>query len=232
MRVGVIIPYRKGCPWRDRALPVVKGWWETICPDWPVTLVDDGGTPFSRGSSLNLGIKYAGLDTIIAADGDILAGRRWAREAVELAQDGGLVQPFSRLDWHSATTTDLLLTAPHLAFEPRGPKPLYSWPADGATPLLGGINVLTRETWETAGGWLPAFRGWGHEDIAFACQVETMTGHPVRYVDGVVAHLFHPPRHGTAYDRDGENVQRSAQVLAARGDTAAMAEVIRCGSTI
>ncbi len=224
MRAGVIIPYRKGCPWRDRSLPVVQRWWETICPDWPVSVADDGGTPFSRGGSLNLGVEYSGVDVIVAADSDLLIGHTQIRRAVELAAEtAGLVQPFDRLDRYSENATRRLWEAPWRAFDGTF-TPMTSW-GRNVVPLVGGINVLSRETWELAGGWLPGFRGWGHEDVAFEAQCSTLAG-PTRHVAGTVAHLAHPI---AARDRDQANNDLAVRVMAATGDPEAMRKVIADG---
>lgn len=222
MHVEVLIPYRAGCEWRERSLDTVAGWWETICPDWPVRVVDDEGDPFSRGCSLNAGVEASDADVFVCADGDLLIGRSHVREAVELAQTPGLVQPFRRLDWYAEAATRRLWSAPWEAYDGTA-QPIYSWGTDDV-PLVGGINVLSRQTWEQAGGWLPGFRGWGHEDVAFEAQCSTLAG-PTRRTGGVAAHLFHQPRTGGYRDAEGDNNDLAVKVMAAAGDPVAMREV-------
>lgn len=229
MRVTVVFPYRPTCPHREAAYETVRAWWAVACPEFDQLVADDGGDPFSRGGSLNQGVAETGSDVIVAADADILIGRAQILAAVELAAAApGLVQPFTRLHWYDAARTRALLTAPHRAFAPGGPSPTYRWNVSPTTPLLGGLNVLSRETWERAGRWLAAFRGWGHEDIAFAAQCRTLVA-PHRKVEGTVHHLFHPKPVATPYASEttiARNTAAMEAVAAADGDPEAMRTLV------
>ncbi len=227
MRVLIAVPYRSGgCDWRTRSKATVTAWWRTALPEFPLVEVDDGGDPFSRGGSLNQAMETHQPDVLVAADADMLIGRQQILDAVQAASEApGMVQPFDRLDWYGPVETCRLHQDPHL-FWPRSLPATYSWPVDDQTPLLGGVNVLSRETWEAAGGWLPAFRGWGHEDVAMAVQCRTLAG-PHRRLHGHTAHLYHPVRQGKGYDRGEANAPFSAQVLAAAGDPEAMRQVVQ-----
>lgn len=229
MRVVVIFPFRPGCEHREAAKETVSQWWETAVPEWEQVTVDDGGEVFSRGGSLNEGVRLARPDVIIAADADLLIGRAQILEAVEAANASpGLVQPFASLHWYDERATHALLSEPWKAFYQRSPRPLYRWEVNDATPLVGGLNVLSFETWKAVGGWPDKFRGWGHEDLAFAAACRTLVA-PHRKISGTVHHLFHPrPIHTPYADADtiAANEAEVVRWLAADGDPAAMRELV------
>ena len=98
-----------------------------------------------------------------------------------------------------------------------------------ATPLLGTVNVLSRETWDAAGGWLPGFRGWGHEDLAFAAQCRTLVS-PERRVPGPLHHLYHPKAPTEPYaapETIAANAAIATDIYAADGNPTRMRELIR-----
>lgn len=191
LKVAVIIPYRAVDDDRAAACDVVVRWWRTITRgQWQIVTVDAGGDVFSRGLSINDGASQVDADVIVAADADLLVGRDQMLEAVRLAVESpGLVQPFDRLLWFDERRTKELLAAPYLPWSKRPPSPTFDWQPNANTPLLGGINVFSRATFDASGGFLP-FRGWGSEDIAFERQCSVLAG-PTRRVPGIVAHLHH-----------------------------------------
>lgn len=237
-RVAVVLPFRAGCPHRDAARSTVVRWWETITRgEWEIIEADDAGEPFSRGGSINTGIARTDADIIVAADADLLIGRQQIIDAVQLAASApGLVQPFSELHWYDETATKMLLTAPHVPWTGHCPRPTYRWDADmPGTPLRGGLNVFSRQTWERAGGFLPTFAGWGHEDLAFWAQCSTLVA-PPRRITGPAHHCYHPKPIGTPY-ASAETIDANAaawrQIQAADGDPAAMrAAVIAAGGRL
>ena len=230
MKVAVVFPFRAGCPHRETAYRAASTWWATAVPEWEQITADDEGDVFSRGGSLNVGISESDADVIVAADADLLISRTQILEAVELAGSApGLVQPFTRLHWYAEAATAVLLEHPHAAFYPPTPPATYRWDVDESTPLLGGMNVLSRESWERAGGWPTSFRGWGHEDLVFAAQCRTLVA-PHRKVAGTVHHLYHPKPVTTDYaspETITRNTAEAERWLAADGDPAAMRELVR-----
>lgn len=172
MSTQVVIPFRGGCPYRELAKDLVVDTWS----GFHVTVVDDGFEPFSRGASLNQAIEQSDADVIVATDADVVADFAALETAIRLARESpGLVQPFDQLKYLDETWSHVEWT-----FSP-----------SEATTLLGGVNVFSRETWELSGGFLPAFRGWGCEDVAFARQCAVLAG-PLRRIVASVTHLWHP----------------------------------------
>jgi len=179
---------------------------------------------FSRGAALNAGIRGCDADVIVAHDGDMLPPPDSLTEAIAAAADAdGMVQPFDRLHYATQAATRSLWAADVV---PAKVDTEFEFSPSSTVPLLGGVNVLSRSTWERAGGWLDRFAGWGCEDMAFAAQCSTLVA-PVRRVAGGMVHLWHP--------KTGDYVSKSTlaanrahmrRVLAADGDPEAMQAMI------
>jgi hypothetical protein len=174
--VLIAVPFRDaGCRHRARAWDIVSAHLRRVLPGVELRVVDDGGHPFARGASLNL--AFEGLDpdeVVVACDADLIIDGDQLLDAAEMAAAApGMVVPFDRMEYVTRT----------------GGR--QAWPLSPTMPMLGGCNVLTRRTWELAGGWLPGFRGWGCEDIAMATQCNALAG-LTRRVPGVATHLWHP----------------------------------------
>lgn len=162
-------------------------------------------------------------DVVVAADADTLIPHDNLRTAAEWAfESPGLVQPFDEWVWCSKSETAQILTQSGFP-RPRGVTRLML--RDGH-PLVGTCNVLSRETWELAGGWLPGFRGWGCEDIAFYHQTVTLAG-PLRRLSGPAVHLYHP-KTGRYVDEDvvASNSRLMHEVHAVAGDPEGMSALI------
>lgn len=191
MSVAVIVPHRPVDEHRAAAFETVRGWWALACPEFQVVPVDDGGEPFSRAGSVNLGAEGCDADVLVIADNDVLISRRQILDAVALAVSGlGLVQPFDELRWFDPAATRVLLEQPWRAFDQSAPAPELVFTPCENTPLLGGMNVVSRRTWDAVGGFDRRFRGWGGEDIAFARVCAEVA--PIRRVQGPLMHLWHP----------------------------------------
>lgn len=186
----IAVPFRDaGCKWRRRAWERTH---EHLAELGEVRVFDDGGALFSRAGSLNLAFTLTDADVVVACDADLIVPLDALSEAVGLAATPGMVIPFDRinyLDQHDGVCWRF--------------KPCEN------TPLLGGCNVLSRETWLRAGGWDNRFRGWGSEDVAFAQACAEVA--PIRRLNAKAVHLYHPkPRsaYTAAEKANGELLRR------------------------
>lgn len=212
MSVAVIIPHRPVDEHRAAAYEAVTAWWALACPEFRVIPVDDGGEPFSRAGSVNQGAEGCDADVLVIADNDVLIARRQILDAVALAVSApGLVQPFDELRWFDPHATRVLLEQPWRAFDPSSPAPEHTFLPGENTPLLGGINVVSRRTWDAVGGLDRRFRGWGGEDIAFDAACAEIA--PTRRVPGPLMHLYHPKTGDYVSER---TLARNAALLGGR----------------
>lgn len=223
MTVLVAVPYRDGgCDYRRRAWPRVEAHLREALPGARVVVVDDGGDPFSRGASLNLAFTESDAEIVVACDADLLVGVDQLREAVHLAKTPGMVLPFSTLVYCYENESTAIINGEVDYRDADGRR----WDASPTIPCLGGCNVLSRQTWQQAGGWLPVFRGWGCEDLSWSAQCGTLVG-PNRRLQGDAVHLYHP-KTGVYVDEDGINAngELMRRVLACEGDPDAMRTVV------
>jgi hypothetical protein len=188
MRLSVVIPFRPRDPIRDRNRVYVEDWLDRALGEPDTVLADDPGRDFNRGRALDAGVPAATGDLLVLADADLIvpAHNLWA--GVEAVENGAaMVVPFTRREELTAEATAKVLAgaAPEGLW---GPEHLEYVMENRGT---GGINILTRATFEAVGGFDPRFAGWGYEDSAFADAVETLVGR-VEWLTGTAVHLWHP----------------------------------------
>lgn len=198
----LIVPWRDtGCPFRREALDYCSSWWSGFGWEW--VLADAGGDLFSRADSINAAVAEHDPDVIVACDADLLVPG--LETAVAMAAEPGMVVPFNEGRYLSATGAKLVYegASPWLV------EPRWRFFPSAATPLVGGCNVLSRDTFVEVGGWPTGFAGWGHEDVAFAHACEQHA--PIRRVEAPMLHLYHPK--GGAYTKAAEtNRQRTEEL--------------------
>lgn len=216
--IEVIVPWRGGCPDRERAFAWLLGRWTRA--GWRVTVAEDPRTtdaPWVKADAVMPAAHGSTADVIVVADADV-----WCDDVVQavdaVVEGAGWAVPHRmvrRLD--NESTAAVLDGAP--------------WPAYGLTERPyrghagGGIVVLTRSTLLDC----PLdrrFVGWGHEDDAWADALSTTAGKPWRGA-GPLWHLWHPPQprlSRTTGSRAGVALQR--RYRAAAGDRAAMAALL------
>lgn len=185
--VTVVVPWRAGCPWRERAWDLARSWWSAYHPDWEVLPVGDGGDgPWRKGLAVWRGLQgIPGDRPVVVCDADVLP--YGAGKAVELVTAGaGWVVPFTLVRRLTQDTTATLPAPPSLA----GAKTL---PADAVYRGFpgGGCVVLAAGTARDV-PIDPRFGGWGQEDDAWNLALSALVGGH-RRVDAPLAHLWHPP---------------------------------------
>lgn len=213
MNAVVLVPWRSGgCEHREAAWRHVRRMWADR--GLLVMPADDAGDPFSRSCSINLAhdMVAASLDpdVYLIADADVIVSERQAIDAIDqAAADPGLVVAFDRYCYLTELGTTMALDGErrqwwkHLQFV--------------LNLTVSSCVAVSRETWDTVGGFDPRFRAWGSEDVAFEVACATLAG-PTRWVHGDAHHLYHP----TEENRPATNPEMLAEYLALRDDPAAM----------
>lgn len=197
--VAVLIPWRSvSCPHRDAAWARVEAQW--LGYGWPLVVADDGGAPFARGASVNLAATQIEADVYVVADADTLIVEDQVEEAIELAAaTPGLVVAFDR----------------YLYLRENGRIKFFM------ENTVSSCVAVSRQTWETVGGFDARYRGWGYEDAAFEAACSTLAG-PTRWVHGDVRHLWHP----LETTRPDANRAMVGDYVRATGDPVAMRALI------
>jgi hypothetical protein len=171
---------------------------------------DDGGDPFSRACSINLAhdLVAAGVnpDVYLIADADVIVPEHQAIDAIDqAAAEPGLVVAFDRYCYLTEYGTRLALDGErrrwwkHLQFT--------------LDNTVSSCVAVSRETWDTVGGFDSRYRAWGSEDVQFEVTCATLAG-PTRWVRGQAHHLWHP----TEPNRPAINNEMLAEYLALRDD--------------
>ena len=212
MTVSVVIPWRGGCPWRERALEFVRSKYP-----WPVTIAPAPDGPWCKSLATMPAVEASTADVLVIADADVWCdgldlaveavaeGAHWAvpHTMVYRLSEAATVQVLAGADWHGL--------------------PLAQWPYVGFEG--GGIVVARRETLIEVP--MPVFEGWGGEDESWAMALRTLAGPPWRG-DADLLHLFHPPQERMSRrwgsDEGRELVKR---FQAARGNPAAMRQLLK-----
>jgi hypothetical protein len=210
---SVIVPWRGGDPVRERLWAWNKARWQST--GYEIVECDDGSEPFTRGRSINRGVEEATGDRLILADTDTALS---SLDRLENLSDYDLVKADRRgMAWYilydhhrycalTDETTDWVLRLP----------PSTPFPATVVDTLEcrdritshSGLLMLSREAFDTVGGYDPGFCGWGYEDDAFWHALVTLVGSERRLKRSAL-HLYHPHIESERFDQPFIGLNRS-----------------------
>jgi hypothetical protein len=176
----VLIPYRGGCPHRERALAFVLSKLATY--GWPVVIGrhDDGA--WCKATAVADALAQTDADTLLIHDADVVC--HGLPEAVEAVQ-AGASWAIPHRSVHRLTEAS---SARYMAGESHERLPLAQRAYKGVEG--GGIVVVRRAVYEDC----PLdrrFVGWGQEDESFGWALLTLHGKPSRHHTALI-HLWHP----------------------------------------
>lgn len=192
--ISVIIPWLTDDGHRDRLLDWVLRRYAAILPDAQVVLGENKDWPFNRGAARNDAAARADHDVFLIADADTtfpdVGCIRWAAEAVRSGLAPWVI-PYAENRYYNLTrgaTEHLLSMAPDIEMA-EDPRNEAAW--DHKITSWAGLLVMTREAFETVGGYDERFLGWGYEDNAFRLAMDTLVG-AHRRLNSSCVHLWHP----------------------------------------
>lgn len=199
--IAVLVPYRGGCPHRERAWSWVRCRYEQEGYDVVVGTTDAPG--FSRTQAILDARAQSDAELFVIADADV-----WPEgldAGIDHAQLAGWAVPNGLIHRLSADSTDRVYNG-----EPWRGLPLSKDNRQDSRPYRvhpgGTCLVVTAEAFDVAPPD-PRFVGWGQEDDALAITLRALVG-PGWRGDADLVHLWHPaePRQSRAI---GNNANRS-----------------------
>ena len=224
MKTVILVPRRAGIEDRDRIWAFARTWWENDHPDWPIIEGHHNEGPFNRAAAVNSAADAAGdWDVAVIIDADVLADPHATRNAATIAHKTG--QPVlgydERVHLNRAGTEKVLAGY-------TGNWKARAFVQATMTDACSGLVAVSRDLWDDVGGFDPLFSGWGWEDVAFRCAVETARDAQLIILSSTVFHLHHRVSHeNNRREATFEaNRQRGERYKAARFNPAAMAELL------
>jgi hypothetical protein len=189
VKAAVIIAFRdRGIdPLRSANLVRVADHWAGY--DCKVVVASDGradDAQFNRSAAYNRAVDLVpDADVLIFTESDIIISYEQVDRAVGLALDApGMVIPFS---WFMALSEE---DSARVRAYQVDPVDCEKSPVKGHRGSIGAAGVVSRETYDLAGGYDERFEGAWYDDDAMKIAFDIAAG-PTRWVEGSVYHLYH-----------------------------------------
>lgn len=199
MRPSIIIPFN-GDPARKKAFDRVHRWYGGLLGWEIVVSLGDPGKPFCKGKLVNQGVEKAQGDTLVIIDADTIISTRLLKQGIE----NSWCRPFNRL----------------LRFNEDGTHEVIE-----NFDRAGGVWIIDREIFNLVGGVDDRFTWWGGEDDSFCRAVDTLY-RPAVVLEGIAAHLWHPPPEGRLTFMRRDNRKLWERYCNATGDRKAMRALV------
>ncbi len=196
MNVSVLLAYRSDGGHRDRLWEWNEKRWRGIFPSYEIVLGEDDSEVFSRSKARNNAASKASGDIFIIADTDTTCSTNQIIECLRRTTENTWTMPYQIYYNLSQESTESLLIKDPLAPMPKEKDFTYEHRVESSP---AGILIMSREIFESVGGYDERFNGWGFEDNAFFNTVKEHFGPPLRY-PGYCLHMWHPIAPGTTFD--------------------------------
>lgn len=218
--IAVLVPWRPGCEWRERAWAAIRGQYEASGYQVVEGTTDVDG--FSRTQAILDARARSDADVFVIADADVFGDI--TDEAIDHTIGHGWAIPHNLLHRLSPDSTLQVLAGADW----RG-LPLSNDNQQDRRPYriheAGTLLTITAHAFDTAPPD-PRFVGWGQEDAAWADALRTLVGPPWRGAVDLV-HLWHPaePRR-TRVVGNNDNLALLRRYRAAAGNPEQMRQLI------
>jgi hypothetical protein len=195
------IPYRETDERRAELSAYVLAWIHGHHPEWPTHEGESPAGPFNRGAAINDAARKAGdWDALIVHDADNICDPETLRWAVRMAiATGKVYYPFETYTYLDKFTSDRLMHKGNWFIAPEL-HPQHVFQTTVRRKHYSGIQVIPRQTYESAGGYIE-LTGWGAEDAIMNTIFETF-GPGVEWLSGGAFHLWHHAWRNNPKDAD------------------------------
>jgi hypothetical protein len=174
---------------------------EQALPSWlryihqPVLPAD----PYNRAKTFNAGALAAQGRILVLHDNDMLVPERYAAEIVDHFRAGWEAIDLKRFIFYlTEKSTSRVLRDERLRLNERSETVIQN--------LHGGSIAITRDAYDSIGGFDESFVGWGGEDVEFWERASTRRATRFGYLP--VVHLWHPPQPEKLQVNDAPGVKR------------------------
>ncbi|SDI21096.1 Glycosyl transferase family 2 [Alteribacillus persepolensis] len=200
--ISILIPFQTDRGPRQKAFEWIKQFYAHNMKGTEICVGSCKTKPFSKAQAVNNAASNAKGEVFIILDADMICSPSILRQSVQLLDKYPWIIPYSTVKNISKSSTKQLMNA----------SPAWPLPSNIQTKInyfgkalpVGGINVLPKKCFFNIGGFDERFVGWGGEDDAFACAVNTLCGRYKRLKTSVY-HLWHPKspvRHNPYYAKN------------------------------
>lgn len=184
--ISVLVPYRAGCPHRERSWAFIQACYKAVHPDWEIVTGTCAEGPFNRSQAILDAAGKASGDVFVVADSDVWCDPQLAVD--EVARVGWAI-PHLYIHRLSEEGTNAVLAGADWHDQPLSQDNLQdSRPYKGHE--TGTLFVILRDVLFEVPPDV-RFVGWGQEDSAHSAALNTLVGKPWRGTDDLV-HLWHP----------------------------------------
>ena len=257
--ISILVPLGGDDPARLRNWEWLRAYLECHLPDAEIVIGRDRASerrwcrkpkPFSKAAAVNDAFRRSRGDVIVILDADAFLAASVIEHCAERLRhqrrcgDRSWFVPYRHLYRLRRPTTERVLESDpcHPLWIPSPPPAWDIDGKDGSGPIniYGAMcQIMPREAFETVGGMDTRFRGWGAEDLAFACALDTLWGQH-DYTHNDILHLWHPSvisGQGASWTikmwprqtRPGVNNELGGLYLRVNGDAAAMRALVNEG---
>lgn len=185
--ISALVPFKSfGDADRDANWRWIRARFESLHPEWEIC-VGESEKPFNRGMAINDAASKATGDVFFISDADCFVYPEQAIEAAELASEapGAVVAATRWIAMERAITWQIRTGQHDVRFASDPP----AW--CDVVGTVSGCVAISRESFETVGGYPRGFEGWGFEDNCFWYALETLVAQG-RRLKGDMFHLWHP----------------------------------------
>ncbi|MFB4163989.1 galactosyltransferase-related protein [Alteribacillus sp. JSM 102045] len=221
--ISILIPFETDNGPREKAFKWIIEFYKHNLKNSEICIGTCNSKPFSKALAVNSAANKSTGNIFIILDADIICDPNLLLHSVQLLNKHAWIIPYTRVKNISKQSTQKLLnTSP-------------SWPIQtaletkinrfGGVLPVGGVNVLSRKCFNMVKGFDERFYGWGGEDDAFACSVNTLCG-PYKRLRTSIFHLWHPKSsasHNPYYSKNAKLAHRYCNTI---GDKRGMIKII------